>query len=175
MLARQHQLAAHIQPLVVLGPVAALDRQHLVLALGGAAARHQRERHGAVVGQPAQRAVDPWLQQVQRRLVAPPLLEHRLAPGQRALARREALDLAREPPALQGRMHPLGRLAIHWAGLDAMPLADPRDQVLRGGAGDLGVEGGEQVVEHVKSPILKMAVRLPRHDTISLTAPAPAA
>jgi hypothetical protein len=55
-------------------------------------------------------------------------------------------------------MHPLGRLAIHWAGLDAVPLADPRDQVFRGGTGDFVVDRGEQVVEHVKSLISSWVV-----------------
>jgi hypothetical protein len=41
---------------------------------------------------------------MQRRLLAPPLLEHRLAPCQRAFAGREALDRAVKPPAAQRRI-----------------------------------------------------------------------
>ena len=48
-------------------------------------------------------------------------------------------------------MQPLGRRAVHWAGLDAVPLANVRDQALRGVAGDLVIQCGEQVAEHKTS------------------------
>ena len=121
----QHQLARHIQSVVMGVLRAVFQDNHLVIALCGRAALDDGHRHRFKVTQ----SIDSLLalQQVKRGPRAGPFLEALHGPEGSLVVGRVAQHFSNQPGVVQLRLHIGGRGAVARAGLDAVMLADVGD------------------------------------------------